>query len=412
MVCGLTCEIDTSVLTELQKKNVVNRGCFLQVDLQFHPQIDSTTHTSTDKTALSHDRESRGFFRLSGVNSNVCVSWADKNSYYPNQYEGYSTDASVSAFNYDVYVLDQKPDIRHDLHFNLADETLTLRVNCKWRHPLGVLCASFRGKCRVYVHLTKPRPYRFGQPTYTQNERLQNSLSSTYTNPFAWASGWQRRKDLQNNDPFDLGTDIFRVNRCPSTGDILLGGDCESYAVEDIICRTRGGFTQKGIEVSYAPLSVMGNWPDSETNELPDTGSLNFPVLYALQPVARERIVTIKPSSANSSVVMARGQYGVAPMVVPASPLALDTTGAINTRFTDPLNFRVSDVDGFLIQDSDALTTPGVNVPTVSIASTLDSDWGDYVFGDASRWMFLNLGLMGRRVHRVTGISSLCRVVG
>ena len=65
-----------------EKKNVVNRGCFLQVDLQFHPQIDSTTHTSTDKTALSHDRESRGFFRLSGVNSNVCVSWADKNSYY------------------------------------------------------------------------------------------------------------------------------------------------------------------------------------------------------------------------------------------------------------------------------------------------------------------------------------------
>jgi hypothetical protein len=401
VVCGITCEIDTSLLTKLQRKNVVNRGCFLQVDLQFHPQIDSTTHLSTDKTTLSHDRESRGFFRLSGVNSNISVAWADKNSYYPNQYEGYSTNASLSAFNYDVYVLDQNDPtyVMTPRTFDLADETLYTKSQSASGGIRWVFSAPLlEENVGSYVHLTKPRPYRFGQPTYTQNERLQNELPSTYVNPFAWASGWQRKKDLENNDPFDLGTDIFRVNRCPSTGDILLGGDCESYSVEDIICRTRGGFTQKGIEVSYAPLSVMGNWPDSETNELPDTGSLNFPILYALQPVARERIVTIKPSSANSSVVMAHGQYGVAPMVVPASPLALETTGAINTRFTDPLNFIQEHGSGFLIVDDDPTTVPGDDVPSVSIASTLDSGWGsDYVFGerimmDVSRpWL-----LMGR----------------
>jgi len=109
-----------------------------------------------------------------------------------------------------------------------------------------------------------------------------------------------------------------------------LGGDCESYAVEDIVCRVKGGYSQRGIEIAYAPLSIGGNWPDSETNELPDTGALNYPILYALQPVARERIVTINPTSATSSILMAHGQYGTAPMVLPASPLALDTPHALS----------------------------------------------------------------------------------
>ena len=228
--------------------------------------------------------------------------------------------------------------------FNLADETLYTKSQSASGSIRWVFSAPLlEENVGSYVHLTKPRPYRFGQPTYTQNERLQNNLSSTYTNPFAWASGWQRRKDLQNNDPFDLGTDIFRVNRCPSTGDILLGETASHMRLKTLFVEQEAA-SLKGIEVSYAPLSVMGNWPDSETNELPDTGSLNFPVLYALQPVARERIVTIKPSSANSSVVMARGQYGVAPMVVPASPLALDTTGAVNAGLQthSTLGFQMS----------------------------------------------------------------------
>jgi len=422
VICGLSCELDTSSLSELQKKNLLNRGSFLEVDFQFHPQINSSTHIESNKTLLSHDRESRGFFQTKGVNTNVCVSWADKNSYLPNQYEGYSENASVSAFSYVTYQSNQSAG---DYLFVGADySTLTvgnLRVSqsatggVRWVFSAPLLEENVGS----YVHLTKPRPYRFGQPTYTQNQRLQNSLSSTYTNPFGWASGWQRKKDIdssQGSEPFDLGTDIFRVNRCPSTGDILLGGDCESYSVEDIHCRTRGGFTQKGMQISYSPLSVMGNWPDSDTNELPETGSLNYPILYALQPIARERIITIKPSSATSSVLMAHGEYGVAPMVIPASPLALDTDNAIHTRFTDPTNFvaETDNTDGFLIVDGDGLTTPGTNVPTVSIRTTFNhSQYGsDYVFGerimmDVSRpWLLLGRENVSQTYRYLGGSTS------
>jgi hypothetical protein len=401
------------------RRNLLNRGCFLEVDFQFHPQIDSTTHISNAKSTLANDRESRGFFRLKGVCTNVSVPWADKNSYYPNQYEG--GDSLYSLYEKDELSPSFLMLIQKEIdNTSAVSQSATGGVRWVFSAPL------LEENVGSYLHLTKPQPYRFGQPTYTQNEKLHNDLSSTFANPFAWASGWQRKKDLETGaEPFDLGTDIFRVNRCPSTGDILLGGDCESYAVEDMICRTRGGYTQRGLEISYSPLSVMGNWPDSETNNLPDSGALNFPILYALQPVARERIITVKPTSATSSVLMAHGQYGMAPMVIPASPLALDNDDALNIRFTDPLNFRASDVDGFLIQDSDPNTTPGVNVPTMSIKASIDADaWGsDFVFGerimmDVSRpwllmgresvsqtWRYSNTAVVSGATNAITGNS-------
>ena len=103
LVCGITCEIDERVLTPLQKRNILNRGCFLQVDFQLFPEReDGLNHVSNDKTDLPHNRYSRGFFRLKGVNSNVSVAWGDKNSYYPNQYEAYTNTSTSLSFDYDV----------------------------------------------------------------------------------------------------------------------------------------------------------------------------------------------------------------------------------------------------------------------------------------------------------------------
>ena len=343
LICGITCEIDTSVLSYNQRKAFLGRGTSLEVSFQFNPHVEDTlNHVNDNKTLLREDFSSRGFFSEIGVNTNVCVSWADKNSYLPNQFVGYHTNASTTEYSYSVYQSDQsatdynislKQWSTQGISLSSLPTSQSTTGGIRWVFSAPLLEENVGS----YVHLTKPRPYRFGQPTHTQQLRL-NSLTSRYSvnhlaNPHSWLSGWQRIKDLdsaQGNEPFDLGTDIFRVNRCPSTGDILLGGDCESYSVEDIICRTRGGFTQKGIEISYSPLSVMGNWPDSYTNGLPNTGALNYPIMYALQPIAREKIVSISPTSASSSVVMAHGQYGQAPMVVPASPLALDTVNAIN----------------------------------------------------------------------------------
>lgn len=340
IICGISCSIDTSVLTENQLKAVLGRGCFLQADLKFNDQQKNVYNDAHNNLyLLTGSSYSRGFYYLKGHSTNTCVTWGDKNSYYPNHRIGTGANISTAVttdVNFAVYnVSATEPVALTDIGegLNTYDRTTnSASGGVRWVFSAPLLEENVGS----YVHLTKPRPYRFGQPTYSQLQR--QSGIGTLTNPFGWASGWQRKADIETgNELIDLGTDIFRVNRCPSSGDILLGGDCESFAVEDMICRSRGGFTRRGVEISYAPLSVMGNWPDSDTNELPDTGSLNYPILYALQPVARERIVTVKPSSATSSVLMAHGQYGNAPMVLPASPLAIDTPNSLKggVNFSD-----------------------------------------------------------------------------
>ena len=340
IICGITCSIQTHLLTEAQKRAVVGRGCFLQADLLFNDQLKSP-YSGADFDDLSDltdpinfQNTGRGFYYFKGHSTNVDLTWADKNSYFPNQYvanSGNITQAGNVVNNYTKWTnttpettLVEDTDVQIGFGYTRTSQSASGGIRWVFSAPL------LEENVGSYVHLTKQRPYRFGQPTYTQLQR-QGTLG-VLTNPYGWASGYQRKKDLdsaQGNERIDLSTDIFRINRCPSTGDILLGGDCESYAVEDIVCRVKGGYSQRGIEIAYAPLSIAGNWPDSETNELPDTGALNYPVLYALQPVARERIVTINPTTATSSVLMAHGQYGTAPMVLPASPLALDTPNAL-----------------------------------------------------------------------------------
>lgn len=438
IICGITCSIDPSVLTEEQARAVLSRGCFLQVDLMFNDQ-------RTNPYGGYHDRPwyldnysdvirqaYRGFYYFKGHSSNTCISWGDKNNYYPNHYIG--TCANIGTAT--------GLDINFDLHGGATDPLSETQIG-DGNSALHRTSQSASGGIRwvfsaplleenvgSYVHLTKPRPYRFGQPTATQNSIQNDSNVQTLTNPFGWASGWQRQDDLDAGEKLDIGTDIFRVNRCPATGDILLGGDCESYSVEDILCRTTGGFTRKGLEISYAPLSVMGNWPDSFTNELPTTGALNYPILYALQPIARERIVSVKPTSATSSVLMAHGQYGNAPMVLPASPLALDTPNSLKGSVNWENSGAMSQVGKIHFDSSTAIElsaelkgsglvftgTTGFEqfINSLELNSVvIDSDYGgkDFVWGerlmmDVSRpWL-----LMGResvsQTHRFRDINT------
>jgi len=441
LICGITCSIQTHLLTEAQKRAVTGRKAFLQVDLLFNDQ-QSTPYNGVNYNNLEDlsnptnlQNTGRGFYFLKGHSTNVDLTWVDKNSYFPNQYVGTTNDISVASSglsqNYAKWTSSfPETTLITPSELDTSRTSQSASGGIRWVFSAPLLEENVGS----YVHLTKQRPYRFGQPTYTQHQRNIAMTSGVYdaiTNPYGWASGYQRKKDLDpslGNEQIDLSTDIFRINRCPSTGDILLGGDCESYAVEDIVCRVKGGYSQRGIEIAYAPLSIGGNWPDSETNELPDTGALNYPILYALQPVARERIVTINPTSATSSILMAHGQYGTAPMVLPASPLALDTPNALkgdvglnfdynsnNPTYTAFITYNMNEVAealqvlGSTARPSDdfkegfvAFSPNGVNhflnnlgLHEVSIDSSYggtDFVWGERLMMDVSRpWL-----LMGR----------------
>lgn len=180
-----------------------------------------------------------------------------------------------------------------------------------------------------YVHLTKPNIYRFGVSLPTQQDGL--SVGEMTTLGSTWTSGHQSSSDVTSQKRLDLTTDIFRVNRCPNTSKLLVGGDCEVYFTEfhrNIHSSSDGGVGSYdagfGQGVMYSPLGVHGSWPDTDTGELTQN-KLNYPVTYALQPIAREKIVVVSPSSAKSSVVFARGAgdqidvpigpQGVGPMV-------------------------------------------------------------------------------------------------
>ena len=153
-----------------------------------------------------------------------------------------------------------------------------------------------------YVTLTKPPLYRFSTALPSQPALT----SQPYFYDAKWTSGSVKRGDVLKE--VDLLTDIFRVNRCATTTRMILGGDCEVFHPEvnyQFMGKTNGNLVN--FPVMYSPLSVHGNWQDTDTGDLPDTGALNFPLMYSLQPIAREKIVTLSPSNAKSSVVFARG---------------------------------------------------------------------------------------------------------
>ena len=175
-----------------------------------------------------------------------------------------------------------------------------------------------------YLHLTKPRLYRFGTALTSQG---------AVTDAAAWASGYPR-----SGDGDQLQTSIFRLCRDPSTADIVVGGDCETYRTEIIQVATSGvvsppATTDKGLgrPILYSPLSVGGLWPDTVTGVLPNTGATNAAYTYSLQPIARERLVRVSPNSGRSSIVMAHGDSAAA-----AGPQGVGPAASITVALSDP----------------------------------------------------------------------------
>ena len=215
----------------------------------------------------------------------------------------------------------------------------------RWEFPMGVSTMSAAAGIRwvfssplseehagSYVHLERPRIYRYGTRLNSQNDG-----APIFGLDLMWTSGHQMTGDHATG-AFDVGVEIFRVNRCPNTTNMLLGGDCEVYYPEiiedlDATVTERGG----GRPVMYSPLSIAGNWPDGNTGRLPLSYANNIPVMYTLQPIGRERIVTVSPTSARSNPIITRGYsdktgtpqgpQGVGPAVAvgPGSPASAKT---------------------------------------------------------------------------------------
>lgn len=182
-----------------------------------------------------------------------------------------------------------------------------------------------------FLHLTKPALRRFGVQLASQNDA---GFGGTLPNTQAWTSGWPRNGDVET-----LKTDIYRINRCPNTGHIVLGGDCEIYFPNQ--ATVDGGATilaEKAI--IYSPLGPIGNWPDTVTGDLPSTGAANRPPQYALQPIGRERIVTVSPRHARSSVIIGHSSEnpsGIGPDGMAKAVSLVDTVGVTDSRESAPL---------------------------------------------------------------------------
>ena len=238
-----------------------------------------------------------GFVDVVGHNTSIRCGWGDRNNWEP---------------------------MRDHLDISVLRSTPAKGIRWVFSSPLTEENVS------SYMHLERTKVYRFGKALASQDDGT--ALSNPATLKKTWTSGHLRESDATPNVLREnLGVEVFRINRCPSTGNIILGGDCEVYHTSMTKDKSPAAdWDGLGRPIMYSPLSVWGNWQDTETNELPDTGALNYPVVYHLQPIGREKIVTVSPTMARSNTVMARGigdeggapigELGVGPMVA-TSPL-------------------------------------------------------------------------------------------
>jgi len=269
----------------------------------------TVTGTAVDHADLNTPWQNIGFYTALGSNCSSDLSWGDRNNASKMDANGKTSAANGLRWVFSA--------------------------------PLG------EENTGSYVHLTRPSVYRFGQALASQGYPGVSAANYDAANDFpthygsSWSSGHQRALDISDTQyDFDLSTEIFRINRCPSTASILLGGDCEVYTTE--IATTRPGDAVdegRGQPIMYSPLGVWGNWPVTRRPHgmglqptLPGASSstrpattIDFPVMYSLQPIARERIVSVSPTSARSNPILERGRcdlkgvaagpQGVGPMV-------------------------------------------------------------------------------------------------
>ena len=101
--------------------------------------------------------------------------------------------------------------------------------------------------------------------------------------------------------------DTYRINKCPSSNQFLLGGDVEVFHTEvNGVINSDYSASEPLYRhpIAYSSLGVMGVWNDTETGTVPATGSRNYNPTYKLQLINKERIVTISPTSMASNTLL------------------------------------------------------------------------------------------------------------
>lgn len=305
---GVTVEVtyDLSLLDDAQKAEVLGEEATLRI--QFLSTTDSIISTPYTRNHNVVDGDlSIGFYSFKGCNSQIDRAAGDRNNAAKITSPS-NNNQNLAGTHYTAFSAAQ--GLRWVFSSPLTEEQVG-----------------------SYVTLTKPSTYRFGVQLSSQDD---SGFGGASPDDQAWTSGWPRL-----GDELLPTTNIYRINRCPNTGSILLGGDCEVFQPEINQTNAGSGDQGRGRPILYSPLSILGRWPDSETAELPSTGSVHFPYSYSLQPIARERIVSVSPRQGKSNVLMghsgdnpgAAGPDGLAPAVS-----IVDVSSPTDPRETIPLS--------------------------------------------------------------------------
>lgn len=286
----LTVSYDLSVLGDLQK-DILCRGratIFGAWQSKGFASYTNPMDAELTKTFSSAEPLNKfGFFSRRGVNSSLDRGIGDRNSYQMMAHQNTT------------------------LGVNFYDRSTASGIRWVFSHPL------VEEQMGSYLHLTRPVRTRFDSDTAGFVSPTTDGATGA---PF-WTSRFQTRADILAGD-FMQKTDIFRINRCPSTYSTVIGGDCEIYYREplDLPASTPNNYMNNSM--IYSPLSVDFPclWGDSTVRELPReiryfdlsdaTGGTTYtvnPILkantYSLQPIAREKIVSINPTSMSSNIL-------------------------------------------------------------------------------------------------------------
>lgn len=260
---------NTNPLAYAYWKNFTGYGSSL------HGSFSSNTSVITNSGANIDPLSSQqigqvGIFSFVGINSAVDTGWGDRNN--SALMEGLSDFVSYSAAR-----------------------------GLRWveSHPMT------EENVGSYLHLARLQAKRWDSDNFGFVKPSARGVDPT------WVSRYPTQLDIEAGTA-SLTTDIFRINRCPTTKDLLVGGDCETYLRE--IAETQD--IKKPIV--YSPLGLdYGRWQDATTGVV-ETIELNSqhyddpvvlpPMLYGteylLQPIARERIVSVNPSSMSSAEIL------------------------------------------------------------------------------------------------------------
>jgi len=152
---------------------------------------------------------------------------------------------------------------------------------------------------------------------------------------FPMGSGWTNFPAQKVGTHIEKEVDIFRLNKCPATNQMVVGGDCEVYQTELVHIQE-----EKFHSIMYSPLGVGGVWEDTLTQNPPSTMSLNSTIQYSLQLINKEKIITISPNSASSTSMFstqhqsfgASGGVGVGGQILDLSHITLNNiiTNSVN----------------------------------------------------------------------------------